>query len=110
MCLRDLSVYVQSMSQVATSPVRYYRDSDGLEVDAIIELKDGRWAGIEIKLGANKAEAAEKSLLRLAKKVAANPAARNPEPSFLAVLTGRTDFKYQTESGVYVFPLTCFAP
>lgn len=110
MCLRDLSVYVQSMSQVATSPVRYYRDSDGLEVDAIIELKDGRWAGIEIKLGANKAEAAEKSLLRLAKKVAANPAARNPEPSFLAVLTGRTDFKYQTESGVYVFPLTCLAP
>jgi hypothetical protein len=43
-------------------------------------------------------------------KIASNPAARNPEPAFLAVLTGKTDYKYTTESGVFVLPLTCLAP
>ena len=87
-------------------PVRYYRDSDGLEVDAVIELRDGRWAGIEVKLGDNTAEEGARSLLRLRDKVAANPAARNPEPSFLMVLVAKAPFRYQTPEGVYVVPLT----
>ena len=29
--------------------ISFYRDENGLEVDAILELKDGRWAAIEIK-------------------------------------------------------------
>ena len=63
-----------------------------LEVDAVIELRDGRWAGIEVKLGDNKAEEGARSLLRLRDKVAANPAARNPEPSFLMVLVAKRRF------------------
>ena len=110
LCMRDLNVYARSIPEAGRDPVRYYRDSDGLEVDAVIELDDGRWGALEIKLGANKVEKAESNLLRLAKKVAANPAARNPEPSFLAVLVGKTDFKYRTENGVFVFPVTCLAP
>lgn len=106
MCLRDLRVYASSMSEAQPDALRYYRDSDGLEVDAIIELRDGRWGAIEIKLGANKAADAERSLLRLRDKVAANPAARNPEPSFMLVLVGKTDFAYRMPSGVYVAPLT----
>ena len=106
MCLRDLRVYTSAMQGAQPDALRYYRDSDGLEVDAIIELRDGRWGAIEIKLGANKVPEAEKSLLRLRDKVAANPAARNPEPSFMLVLVGKTDFAYRLPSGVCVAPLT----
>lgn len=110
MCMRDLSVYARAHESAGPDPLRYYRDADGLEVDAIIELDDGRWGAIEIKLGENKVEQAEKNLLRLKKKVSANKAARNPQPSFLAVLVGKTEFKYRTQNGVYVFPITCLAP
>ena len=29
----------------------HYREKDGLEVDAVVEAADGRWAAFEIKLG-----------------------------------------------------------
>jgi len=106
LCLRDLSVYTSAMKDSTPDSLRYYRDADGLEVDAIIELRDGRWGAIEIKLGANKADEGERNLLRLKNKVAANPAARNPDPSFLLVLVGKTDYKYRTPNGVFVAPVT----
>lgn len=31
--------------------VTHYRDNAGLECDAVVHLEDGRWGGIEIKLG-----------------------------------------------------------
>ncbi|MDR1413293.1 MAG: DUF4143 domain-containing protein [Actinomycetes bacterium] len=106
LCLRDLRIYASDMDAALTNPIRYYRDSDGLEVDVIIELRDGRWAGIEIKLGENKVEQGVRNLLRLKRKIAANPMARNPDPAFLAVLVGNTPFRRCTPEGVYVFPIT----
>ncbi|WP_180326760.1 ATP-binding protein [Raoultibacter phocaeensis] len=106
LCLRDLRVYASTMSQAQLDPLRYYRDADGLEVDVIIELRDGRWGAIEVKLGANKADAGVRNLLRLKNKIAANPAARNPEPSFMLVLVGKTDYQYRTPEGVIVAPIT----
>ncbi|WP_080801509.1 ATP-binding protein [Arabiibacter massiliensis] len=106
LCLRDLRVYASALREAQSDPLRYYRDADGLEVDAIVELRDGRWGGIEVKLGAAKADAAVRNLLRLKRKIAANPAARNPEPSFLLVLVGKTDYQYKTPEGVIVAPLT----
>ena len=44
--------------------VVYYRDADGLEVDFVLELADGRWAGIEVKVGELKADEGAASLLR----------------------------------------------
>lgn len=110
LCLRDLRVYASALDASFQSPLRYYRDADGLEVDAIVERKDGSWGAIEVKLGANKADQAARSLLRLKRKVASNPAARNPEPSFLLALVGKTDFKYRTPEGVLVAPVTELAP
>lgn len=107
MCLRDLRVYTSVLKKAKPDSLRYYRDADGLEVDAIIELRDGRWAGVEIKLSSNKVEAAEESLLRLKAKIAANPAARNPEPAFLLVLVGVGEYAYRTPKGVYVVPALC---
>ena len=94
------------MDSALPDSVKYYRDSDNLEVDAIIELRDGRWAGIEIKLSENKVAEGVSSLLRLKNKMALNPLARSPEPAFLAVLVGKTEFCRRTPEGVYVIPCT----
>ena len=45
--IRDLRTYAQA----ADARVYHYREKDGLEVDAIVETADGRWAAFEIKLG-----------------------------------------------------------
>ena len=106
LCLRDLRVYASAMGQTPEPGVFYYGDADGLQVDAVIELADGRWGAFEIKLSDEKAPEGERSLLRLRDKIAANPAARNREPSFLAVLAGKASFARRLPSGVYVVPIT----
>ncbi len=106
MCLRDVRVYASVLDLDRKPKVCYYGDADGLEVDIVVELPDGRWGAFEVKLGDAKVPQAEKNLLRLRNKVAANPAARNPEPSFLAVLVGVAPFARRLPSGVCVIPLT----
>ena len=107
LAIHDLKIYASSLQGAQATPIFYYRDSDGLEVDAIVELRDGRWAGFEVKLGENKVEEAAKSLMRLRRKIAANPAARNPEPAFMAVIVGAGEFaRYLKAEDVYVIPLT----
>lgn len=106
LCLRDLHVYASALPKAPLEPLRYYRDSDGLEVDAIVELRDGRWAAIEIKLGDSKVRDGVGNLTRLRDKVAANPAAKNPDPSFMMVLVGSASYRYQTPEGVYVVPIS----
>ena len=106
LCLRDLSVYASLLPHAGRAPLRYYADADGLEVDVIIELTDGRWAGIEIKLGEDKVGEGVKNLKRLRAKIAANPAARNPAPAFMAVLLGRgAAARHLKEDDVYVVPV-----
>ena len=107
LAIHDLAVYARALPGASSEPLRYYRDSDGLEIDAVIELRDGRWAPVEIKLGDNKAPEAFASINRLRRKVAANPAARNPKPSFSAVVVGAGEFaRYDKDADVYVIPLT----
>ena len=106
LCLRDVRVYASAMGMIPDPAVYYYGDADGLEADIIIELPDGRWAALEVKLSEAKVPDAEKSLLRLRDKVARNPAARNPEPEFMAVLVGKATFCRRLPSGVYVVPIT----
>lgn len=105
--MHDLAVYASAPPGAGADPLHYYRDSDGLEVDVVIELRDGRWAGIEVKLGESGVAAGAVSLNRLRRKVTANPAARNPEPEFMAVVVGAGEFaRYDASAGVYVIPLT----
>lgn len=49
--VRDLRIYAQASDAV----VLHYRDNTGLEVDAIVEARDGRWAAFEVKLGGEEA-------------------------------------------------------
>ena len=45
--VRDLRVYGQAIG----ATVSHYREDKGAEADAILQLRDGRWAAIEVKLG-----------------------------------------------------------
>jgi len=99
LCIRDLRVYAESID----GNVYHYRDKSGLEIDAIIQLADGRWGAAEIKMGAGEIENASENLLKLKRKVDTEKA---NEPSFLMVLTG-TEYAFQMENGVWVVPLGC---
>ncbi len=106
LCVHDLEVYASLLPGAQTQPLRYYSDADGLEADIIIELRDGRWAALEVKLGEAKTDQAAANLLRLRDKVKANTAARNPDPVFLAVVVGKGTYARQrTNDGVYVLPI-----
>ena len=98
MCVRDILVYAQA----ADAEVYYYRDQAGLEADAIVESADGRWGGIEIKLGHNKVEEGASSLKAVARKISD---AGGQAPAFLAVVEGLGDYAYKRDDGVLVIPI-----
>ncbi len=58
---RDLLTYVESFN----AKLYHYQDYKNNEMDAVIELEDGSWCGIEIKLGANQIESAANNLLKI---------------------------------------------
>jgi predicted AAA+ superfamily ATPase len=99
LCIRDLRIYAESID----GNVYHYRDKNGLEIDAIIQLVDGSWGAVEIKLGAGEIEDAADKLLRFKNMV--NTEKMN-EPSFLMVLTG-TEYALQMENKVWIVPLGC---
>lgn len=100
--VRDIRVYVQNFR----GRLSQYRDSNGAEVDVIIETFDGKWAGMEVKLGVNQVDAASKKLLEFAKNV---DTSRSGSPVFLAVVTS-TGYAYVRQDGVYVLPIGLLGP
>lgn len=99
LCDRDLRVYADAID----GQVFHYRDSSGLESDAVVCLNDGRWAAIEVKLGSKEIEEAATHLLALKDRVNTE---KMREPSFLMILTG-TELAYRREDGVLVVPIGC---
>ena len=63
--VHDLRVYAQPHR----GTVHFYRDNKGLEVDAVVERPDGRWIGVEVKLGHSWVEEGVETLLALRKKL-----------------------------------------
>ena len=106
MCIRDLRVYTSANPIYDGVQLRYYSDDSGLEVDVVIELKDGRWGCIEIKLSEDKVMEGVKKLIAFKSKILENEVMRVKPPTFLAVLVGRTPFMRTTPEGVHVFPIT----
>ena len=99
LCERDLKIYAESFG----ANLYHYQDYSGNEIDAVIELQDGSWCGIEIKLGANKIEDAAKSLLRIRDEVVKDG---GKKPEALCVLCGLSNAAYQRSDGVFVVPIT----
>lgn len=99
LCVRDLRVYAQALG----GDVFHYRDKRGLECDAVIHLRDGRYGLIEVKLGGDKLiEEGASSLRKLRDEIDVE---KMPAPSFLMVLTGVGDFSYPREDDVFVVPI-----
>lgn len=102
LCIRDLRVYAQKNH----GQVFFYRDNVGLEADAVVALRDGRWGLVEIKLNQSQADAASDSLRRVANKVDQTIMGA---PSFLLVVTA-DGYAYRRNDGVYVVPIGCLKP
>ena len=101
LAVRDLRVY----SEALNGKVYHFRDKNGLECDAVVHLRDGRYGLVEIKLGGEDLiEEGARTLLKLAGKV---DLARMKAPSFMMVLTGVGTYAYKREDGVYVVPVGC---
>ncbi len=83
--------------------VFHYRDSNGLEADAIVQARSGEWLAIEVKLGAGQVDAAAQSLLKLRGLVAGT------RPVALIVITA-TGYAYTRPDGVRVVPLSLLGP
>ena len=100
--IRDLRVYAQA----ADARVFHYRDKDGLEVDAIVETADGRWAAFEVKLGERWVPEAARNLRRLAERVAEN---EHGGPAALAVIVP-SGYGYAGDDDIGVVPVTTLGP
>lgn len=96
---RDLSIYAQAMN----AKLFHYQDYKDNEIDAVIELEDGNWCAIEIKLGLNKAEEGSNNLIKVCKDIVNNG---GKEPIMKCVIYGAGNMAYKNANGVYIIPIT----
>lgn len=101
LCIRDLRVFADALN----GEVYHYRDKEGLECDAVVHLKNGKYGLIEIKLGGEKL--VDEGAANLKAMKAKIDTERMRDPSFLMVLTGTSDYAYCRRDGVYVVPIGC---
>ncbi|MDE0232475.1 MAG: DUF4143 domain-containing protein [bacterium] len=103
MAVRDLRIYAQAHD----ASVYYYRDYGGLEVDAVIETREGGWIAAEVKLGGAKAiDQAAAALLKLRDRVTERRATSLAQ---MLVITGGR-YSYSRPDGVRVVPLAVLGP
>ena len=101
LCVRDLRVY----AEVLNGKVYHYRDSSGLEADAVVHLRNGQYGLVEIKLGGDKLiEEGVANLIKLKDKIDTD---KMSTPAFMMVMTAVGKFAYQRKDGVYVVPVSC---
>ena len=103
MALRDLQIYTRANR----CSLSHYRDSDHLEVDAIIEQPMVDGSEREVKLGGPTAiDNGAEALLRLRDMLDHN---RTGLPARLVVIVA-TGYAYERPDGVCVVPLTSLGP
>ena len=97
---RDLAVYAECMG----AELMHYQDYLNREVDAVVELEDGEWVAIEIKLGAGQEDTAAKGLIDLRDALAAEKYGKPPKT--LIVILGHSGAAYRRKDGVLVCPIS----
>ncbi len=100
LCERDLKIYAESFH----AELFHYQDYKNREIDAVVELSDGRWCAFEIKLGANQIDKAAENLVSLRDSLASEK--NSTPPSVLCVICGMSNAAYKRPDGVYVVPIT----
>lgn len=106
LCIRDLKIYSQRLG----GRLSFYHDRYDLEADAVLHVKDGRYALIECKLGSREIEEGAKHLLEIRSLVQKyNEKERQAplrEPDLLLVITGG-NMAYTRKDGVKILPIGC---
>lgn len=102
MCIRDLRVFAEALN----GTVYHYRDKNGLECDAVVHLRNGQYALVEIKLGGQTLiQEGAKTLCNLENLI---DDSRMNTPAFKMILIATGDFAYRRpEDGIYVVPIGC---
>jgi len=95
--IHDLRVYAQAND----AKVYHYTDSNGLEVDAIVQKHSGEFCGFEIKLGVGQIDDAARNLLRFASGLGEHSASQLRS---LNIITGK-GVSYTRPDGVNVISL-----
>ena len=85
LCIRDLRIYADALD----GQIYHYRDRNDLECDAVIHLRNGDFALVEIKLAANIDTTKMKS------------------PAFKMILTAVGNYAYQRNDGILIVPIGC---
>lgn len=99
LCIRDLRIYSQKLD----GQIYHYRDSAGLECDAVIHLRNGKYALVEIKLGGEAhIEHACSTLAKLASKIDHD---KMGKPAFSMVLTAVGNYAFKRKDGIWVVPV-----
>ncbi len=99
LAVRDLRVYAEAFD----ADVYHYRDKTGLECDAVIHCRNGKYGLVEIKLGGmGNIENGAGSLKKLASRIDTE---KMNAPSFLMVLTAVGNMAYRRPDGVIVVPV-----
>ena len=99
--IRDLRVYAQSID----GEVYRYHDNRDNECDAVIHLRNGRYALIEIKLGGEKL--ISEGVTSLNSVLRNIDVEKMGEPSFMAIIVGIGRYAYRREDGIYIVPIGC---
>ncbi len=102
LCIHDLKIYAEHMG----GRLFHYRDGRGREIDAVVELRDGRWGAFDIKVGAGQIDSAAENLLRIRDLMEKE----GKPPSVMCVICGMTRYAYRRPDGVYVVPITSMGP
>ena len=98
--VRDLSVYAESIG----GELKHYRDSSGQEVDAIVELENGEYCAVEIKIASDQNIADGVSSLKSFEKKLSESGLKTPK--FKMILTSHGAC-YKNEDGIFVVPISC---
>ena len=69
----------------------------------MVELEDGSWCGIEIKLGANRIVEAAANLKKINDSIAKE---KGKVATSLCVICGLSNAAYHRPDGIYVVPIT----
>lgn len=100
LAIRDLRVYAQALD----GEVFHYRDETGLEVDAIIELRNGKWLPCEIKLGGEHSiKEGISNLIKLRNKVVES---KSKDIVGMCIITAGRESYTHPESGVHIIALS----
>ena len=92
--------------KAADADVYHYRDNTGLEVDTIVQRRNGDWCAFEVKLGVGQIDEAAATLLKFRNRLDLDKCGN---PGTLGVIVS-SGYGYRREDGIAVIPIGALGP